>query len=82
MADHKVNIKENAKNDMYLDLAGELKKQWNMKMTVIPIIIGALGTIKKKLDKGTGRVGNRRTGRGHPNYNITISKNTEKSSGD
>ena len=47
MADHKVNIKENAKNDMYLDLAGELKKQWNMKMTVIPIIIGALGTIKK-----------------------------------
>ena len=32
-----MKIKENEKRDEYLDLARELKKLWNMKMTVIPI---------------------------------------------
>ena len=30
-----------------LDLARELKKLWNMKVTTIPIVIGALGTVTK-----------------------------------
>ena len=50
-ADHKVKIKENEKRDKYLDLARELKKKknfWNMKETVIPIIIGVLGTVPKE----------------------------------
>ncbi len=46
-ADHRVKIKENEKRNKYLDLANGLKKLWNMKVTVIPIIIGALGTIPK-----------------------------------
>ena len=29
---------------------------WNMKMTVIPIVIGALGTIPKGLVKGLERL--------------------------
>ena len=33
----------------YLDLARELKKLWNMKVTVIPILIGMLGTVTKEL---------------------------------
>ena len=40
--------------DKYLDLARELKKLWNMKVTVIPIVIGALGTITKGLVMGLG----------------------------
>ena len=36
-------IKENEKGDKYLDPARELIKLWNMKVTVIPIVIGALG---------------------------------------
>ena len=40
------------KKDKYLDLARELKKQWNMKVTIVPIVIGALGTITKGLLKG------------------------------
>ena len=32
----------------YLDLAGKLKKQWNMKVMVIPIVIGALSTVTKR----------------------------------
>ena len=50
--DHTVKLKENEKRDKYLDLARELKKLWNMKMTVIPIVIDALGTVTKGLVKG------------------------------
>ena len=37
---------------MYRDLAGVLKKLWNMKVTIIPIVIGAFGTGTKGLLKG------------------------------
>ena len=36
----------------YLDLASELKKLWNMKVTIVPIVIGTFGTITKGLLKG------------------------------
>ena len=51
-ADHRINLKESEKKDKYLDLARELKKLWNMKVTIAPIVIGALGTITKGLLKG------------------------------
>ena len=50
--DHRINLKESEKKDKYLDLARELKKLWNMKVTIVPIVIGALGTITKRLLKG------------------------------
>ena len=37
---------------MFLDLARELKKLWNMKVAIVPIVIGAFGTITKGLLKG------------------------------
>ena len=44
-----------------------------MKVTVIPIIIEALGTI-------LGRLGNQRTSEDHPDYSIIkIDQNSEKS---
>ena len=51
-ADHKIKLKECVKKDKYLDLARELKKLWNMKVTIIPIVIGAFGTVTKGLLKG------------------------------
>ena len=51
-ADHRINLKESEKKDKYLDLARELKKLWNKKVTIEPIVIGALGTITKGLLKG------------------------------
>ena len=51
-ADHRINLKENEKKDKYLNLARELKKLWNMKVMIVPIVIGALGTITKGLLKG------------------------------
>ena len=51
-ADHRINLKKCEKKDKYLDLARELKKLWNMKVTIVPIVISALGTITKGLLKG------------------------------
>ena len=51
-AGHGVKIKEGETIDKYLDLARDLIKQWNMRGTVIPIIVGALGTVPKDLQSG------------------------------
>ena len=50
LADHRVKLKESEKREKYL--AKELKKLWNIKLTVIPIVIVALGTIIKVLVQG------------------------------
>ena len=69
-ADHKINLKECEKKDKYLDPARELKKLWNMNVTIVPIVIGAFGTIIKGLE----------TGRDYPNDSIAENgQNTEKS---
>ena len=49
--------KEKKNRDKYLDFARELKKQlWNMKVTVIPIVVSALRTIPRpRTVKGTGK---------------------------
>ena len=51
-ADHRINLKKSEKKDKYLDLARELKKLWNMKVMIVPIVIGVLGTITTGLLKG------------------------------
>ena len=51
-ADNRLKLKECEKKDKYLDLARELKKLWNMKVTIIPIVIAAFGTVTKGLLKG------------------------------
>ena len=48
-ADHRIILKEIEKKDKYLDLARELKKLLNVKVTIVPNVIGALGTITKGL---------------------------------
>ena len=51
-ADHRIKLKESEKKDKYLDLARELKKLWNMKVIIIPIVISSFGTVTKGLLKG------------------------------
>ena len=50
--DHRIKLKECEKRVKYLDLARELKKLWNMQVTIIPIVIGAFGTVTKGLLRG------------------------------
>ena len=52
LADHRVKSKERKKMDKYLDLARELKKLWNVKVTVMPIVTDTLGTATKRLVQG------------------------------
>ena len=48
-ADHRIKQKECEKKEKYLDLARELKKTWNLQVTIIPTVIGAFGTVAKGL---------------------------------
>ena len=48
-ADHRIKLKGCEKKDKYFDLVRDLKK---MKVTIIPIVIGAFGTVTKGLLKG------------------------------
>ena len=50
--DHKIKLKECEKKDKYLEPARELKKLWNMKVTIIIFVIGAFVTLTKGLLKG------------------------------
>ena len=61
-AEHRVKLKEGEKKVKYLNLSWELTKLRNMKVTIIPIVIGAFGTVTKGLVQGqedleiTGRI--------------------------
>ena len=50
--DHRIKLKESEKKDKYLDLPRELKKLWNIKVTIILIVTGAFDTVTKGLLKG------------------------------
>ena len=48
--DNRVNVKESKKRDKYQDNPKELKKKlWNMKVTVLSIVIGTFDTVTKEL---------------------------------
>ena len=83
LTDYRGKLKKCVKRDKYLNLARELKILWNMKVTIKPIVIGALGTVTKRISTRSGGLGNYRTGGDHQNYCIIeIGENTEKSPGD
>ena len=48
--DQRVQIKESEKINEYLDVARELEK-WNMWLTFISIVIGAVGMVQKGLEE-------------------------------
>ena len=47
-----VKPKESEKRDKYIELAREMKKLWNMKVILIPIVTGKLGSATKELIRG------------------------------
>ena len=59
-SDRNVSVKEIEKFSKYKDLEIEIGKMWKMKVTTIPVVIGALGALKKgmksKIDKIPGKI--------------------------
>ena len=47
--DQNISIKEQEKIDKYQDLRIELQEIRNVKVVVIPVVIGALGTMSKRI---------------------------------
>ena len=55
--DTKVDDKEVEQIEKYLDLTRELKKLWNRKVILVPLVVGALGTSVKELEKRLKTIG-------------------------
>ena len=53
-------IKEVEKLSKYKDLEIEVAKMWELKTTTVPVVVGALGLIKKDLERHVNKIpGNR-----------------------
>ena len=50
------SVKVTEKLSKYKDLEIEIEQMWGMKATTIPVVIGALGPIKKRLEKYTKQI--------------------------
>ena len=50
--DSRVHTKENEKIEKYQELKRELKRIWSLrKVTVVPVVVGALGCVSKRFNK-------------------------------
>ena len=54
--DHNIAVKEFDKLSKYKDLEIEICRMWNLKATTVPVIVGALGMIKKGCQKHLGKI--------------------------
>ena len=55
-SDRKIALKEIEKKSKYKDLELEIQRMWHMNATVIPVVVGALGTVKKGMVENIEKV--------------------------
>ena len=60
-SDRNIALKEIEKKSKYKDLELEIQRMWHMKTIVIPVVVGALGTVKKGMVKNIKKVSERDT---------------------
>ena len=60
-SDRKIALKEIEKKSKYKDLELEIQRMCHMKAIVIPVVVGALGTVKKRLVENIKKVSERAT---------------------
>ena len=50
------SLKTTEKLSKYKDLEIEIERMWGMRTTTIPVVIGALGLVKKGMEKYTNQI--------------------------
>ena len=60
-SDRNIALKETKKKCKYKDLELEIQRMWHMKTVVIPVVVGALGTVKKGMAENIKKVSERAT---------------------
>ena len=55
--DGRIDKKEEEKIEKYQELGREIKKLWNLKVKVIPIVVGALGSVTERLNEYLSEMG-------------------------
>ena len=55
--DSRIEDKEKDKIQKYQDLGGELQKIWNVKVKIIPLVVGSLGAIPKQFGNRLKQIG-------------------------
>ena len=53
-----------------IEVLPEKKNLWNVKVTVIPIVVGELEKVSKGLEKRLGDVGNQRENQNNPDHSF------------
>ena len=53
----RIEEKEKEKIEKYQDLRRELQKIWNVKVKIIPVVVGSLGAIPKQLSNRLKEIG-------------------------
>ena len=48
-SDRNIALKEIEKKSKYKDLEQEIQRMWHMKTLLIPVVVGAFGTVKKEM---------------------------------
>ena len=72
---HREKINESKKINKFLDLPRELEKLYNMRVSVIPIVVST-----QRLGKKSGGIGNQKKNQDHSELNIIkIGLNIQKS---
>ena len=60
-SDRNIALKETEKKSKYKDLELEIQRMWHMKTEAVPVVVGALGTIKKGMIENIKKVSERAT---------------------
>ena len=55
-SERNVSAKEVEKLSKYKDLENEITRMWDMKTLTIPVVVGALGLMKKELDRHNSKI--------------------------
>ena len=50
------SVKITEKLNKYTDLEIEVEQMWGLKTTTVPVVMGALGTIKKDMENYTNKI--------------------------